>query len=102
MFVLANILYGLAWVLNTVLTIYFWIVIVSALLSFVRPDPYNPVVRTLRMLTEPVFYAIRRRLPFLVQGGFDFTPIVVLLAVHFLKFALVRSLFTAAVKLGYS
>ena len=102
MFVLANILYGLAWILNTVLEIYFWIVIVSAVLSFVRPDPYNPIVRTLRMLTEPVYYRIRRRLPFLMQGGLDFTPLVVLLAVKFLQMVLVKSLFTTALKLGFS
>ena len=102
MFVLANILYGLAWILNTVLEIYFWIVIISAVLSFVRPDPYNPIVRTLRMLTEPVYYRIRRRLPFLMQGGLDFTPLVVLLAVKFLQMVLVKSLFTTAFKLGFS
>ncbi len=102
MFVLANILHGLAWILDVLLSLYFWIVIMSALLSFVRPDPYNPIVRTLRMLTEPVYYRIRRRLPFLVQGGFDFTPLVVLLIVKFLQIALVKSLFAAAVRLGFS
>lgn len=101
MFVIANILFALAKVLDVVLTLYFWIIIISALLSFVRPDPYNPVVRTLRMLTEPVFLFIRRRLPFLVQGGFDFSPLVVLLIIHFLNIALVRSLATAALKMGY-
>ena len=100
MFVIANIFNGLALVLDIVLTIYFWIVIIAALLSFVRPDPHNPIVRTLRMLTEPVFYHIRRRFRFLVQGGFDFTPLVVLLVIHFLKAALVSSLFTAAIKMG--
>lgn len=101
MFVLANILFGLSKVLGIVFTMYFWIVIIAALVSFVRPDPYNPIIRALRMLTEPVFLFLRRRFPFLVQGGFDFSPIVVLLLIQFLNVALVRSLAMAAFKLGY-
>ena len=64
MFVLGNILFAVARVLDTLLTLYFWVVIISALLTWVRPDPYNPVVRTLNALTEPVLYRIRKWLPF--------------------------------------
>jgi YggT family protein len=92
MFLFGNFLEGLATVLNIVLTAYFWIVIISALLSWVNPDPYNPIVRALRTLTEPVFYRIRRWLPFVMVGGFDLSPIVVLLAIQFLQVFLVRSL----------
>lgn len=60
MFVLGNILFAVARVLDTLLTLYFWVVIISALLTWVRPDPYNPVVRTLNALTEPVLYRIRK------------------------------------------
>ncbi len=83
---------ALARVLNIVLSLYFWIVIIAALLSWVRPDPYNPIVRFLRAMTDPVFYRIRRWMPFLMIGGFDLTPIVVLLAIQFLQWFLVPTL----------
>lgn len=78
MFVLGNILFAVARVLDTLLTLYFWVVIISALLTWVRPDPYNPVVRTLNALTEPVLYRIRKWLPFTYISGLDLSPIVVL------------------------
>ena len=100
MFLIGNILLGLAYVLKVVLSVYFWIVIIAAVISFFRPDPYNTLVRTLRSLTEPVMYAIRRRLPFLVQGGLDFAPVVVLLVIKFLEYAVVNNLFGLAFRLG--
>jgi YggT family protein len=83
---------AVAHILDTVLMLYFWVVIISALLSWVRPDPYNPIVRFLMAVTEPVYYRIRRFAPFLVIGGFDLTPIVVLLAIQFLRSFLVPAL----------
>lgn len=91
---------GIAQVLSIVLTLYMWIVIVSALLTWVNPDPYNPIVRTLRSLTEPVFWRARRWFPFLVMGGLDLTPMAVLLAIIFLKTFLVGNLFRLAMQLG--
>ena len=70
-----------------------WVVIISALLTWVNPDPYNPIVRTLRNLTEPVFWRIRRWMPFLNVGGLDLSPVVVLLAIVFLKTFLVGNLY---------
>lgn len=93
MFIFSNFLQAIGGVLDTVLTLYFWIVIVSALLSWVNPDPYNPIVRALRNLTEPVFYRIRRWLPFTYMGGIDFSPVVVLLAIQFVKSFLIRTLY---------
>ena len=87
-----NLIFAIAQVLSTVLTLYFWVVIISACLSWVNPDPYNPIVRFLRSMTEPVFYRIRRWLPFVVVGGFDLSPILVLLAIQFLKTFVVTSL----------
>lgn len=69
LFVLGNILFAVARVLDTLLTLYFWVVIISALLTWVRPDPYNPVVRTLNALTEPVLYRIRKWLPSPISVG---------------------------------
>jgi YggT family protein len=71
-------------VLQTALNIYMWIVIVSSLITWVNPDPYNPVVRFLRSVTEPVFAAIRNRLPF-TMTTIDFTPMLVILAIIFVE-----------------
>ncbi|BBD07471.1 integral membrane protein [Desulfovibrio ferrophilus] len=91
---------GIAEVLSIVLNLYMWIVIISALLSWVNPDPYNPIVRTLRNLTEPVFWRVRSWLPFLNIGGLDLTPIVILLGIVFLKTVLVGNLFRLAMHMG--
>lgn len=91
--IIENFFSAVAFLVNTVLKLYFWVIIVAALLSWVRPDPYNPIVRFLRAVTEPVFYRVRRLLPFLVIGGIDLTPIVVLLAVEFLRMFLVPTLY---------
>lgn len=63
------------------LGIYKWIVIAAVLITWVNPDPYNPIVRFLRQVTEPLFCRVRRNLPFVAQGGFDFSPIVVIFAI---------------------
>jgi YggT family protein len=86
-------LQAVASILGTVLDLYFWIVIISALLSWVNPDPYNPIVRILRNLTEPVFYRIRRWMPFVMIGGIDLSPVVLILVIQFAKIFLVRSLY---------
>ena len=101
MIVLPNMMKAIAVVLDTVLTIYFWIVIISAVLSWVRPDPYNPVVRTLYALTEPVYYRVRKYLPFTYNmAGIDFSPIVVLLAIKLVEIAVVNSLYQYALRLA--
>ncbi|MEZ7195436.1 YggT family protein [Pseudodesulfovibrio karagichevae] len=89
---LGSLVHAAAFVISAVLEIYFWIVIVSALLSWVNPDPYNPIVRFLRGVTEPVFYKIRSWIPFAVVGGFDLSPIVVLLAIQVCKIVVVANL----------
>jgi len=83
---------ALARILDIVLNLYFWVIVIAALMSWVRPDPYNPIVRFLRSMTDPVFSRVRRWLPFLTVSGFDLSPIVVLLAVQFLQMFLVPSL----------
>ena len=83
---------ALARVLDMVFSLYFWVILIAALLSWVRPDPYNPVVRFLRAVTDPVFYRVRRWLPFLTIGGIDLSPIVVILGLQFLQWFLVPTL----------
>lgn len=77
-------------VINAVLGLYFWVVIASAVLSWVSPDPYNPIVRAIRSLTEPVFYRIRKALPFTYTSGIDFSPFVVVLGIKFIQVFLAR------------
>jgi len=84
MFILGNFLKAVAVVLDYVLTFYMWIVIARAVLSWVNPDPYNPIVRFIHNVTEPVMYRIRTRLP-IDFGGIDFSPIVIILGVVFLQ-----------------
>lgn len=89
---LSNFLQAAAFVLDKVLYFYMWVVIISALLSWVNPDPYNPIVRMLRNLTEPLFMRLRRRMPFLIAGGFDLTPVAVIFIIYFLQIFVVKSL----------
>ena len=67
--ILAQVTFAIANVLGYLLTLYWWIVLIAVVLAFVNPDPYNTIVRFLRSVTEPVFYQVRRRLPFLVPQG---------------------------------
>lgn len=90
MFMLANLLLALAGVLSLVLTLYFYIVIARAIVSWVSPDPRNPIVRFLYSATEPLLYRVRGMLPFI--GGIDFSPIIVIAAIYFLQTFLVTSL----------
>ncbi|OGP09532.1 MAG: hypothetical protein A2056_03445 [Deltaproteobacteria bacterium GWA2_42_85] len=97
MFVFANLIDASATVIYYLLTIYMWIIIIRSLISWVNPDPYNPIVRFLYQATEPVLYPIRRRLPFM--GGIDLSPIIVLLIIIFLQVFLVKTLNELALKL---
>src|SRR5262245_17097201 len=88
---------ALAGILDFLLSAYRWIIIIAVLLTWVNPDPYNPIVRFLRGVTEPVFYQVRRRLPFVVVSGIDLSPIVVLLVIEFvLRGVVVQSLYALA------
>ena len=95
MIILSNFLIAIAKVVDIVLTIFMWIVIARAVLSWVSPDPYNPIVRFIHQVTEPVLYQIRRRIP-VSFGGIDFSPILVFLAIIFLQRFVVSSLLQMA------
>ncbi len=90
MYMLANFLNALAQLVSFALTAYIWIVIARALISWVNPDPYNPVVRFLRQVTEPLLYRIRRVVPPL--GGLDLSPMILILIIYFLLNFLVPTL----------
>ena len=99
MFIVSNFLVALAKILDIGLSLYMWIIIGRAVISWVNPDPYNPIVRFLTSVTEPVLYPIRRRLP-IHLGGIDFSPVLVIIAIIFLQTFLVQSLVQMAARLG--
>ena len=96
MFIIGNFISAVAGVLDIVLTIYMWIVIIAALISWVNPDPYNPIVRFLYSVTEPVFAMVRRRLPF-PPMAIDVSPLIVVLIILFLQMFVVKTLLEIAV-----
>ncbi len=91
MFVIGNFLAAIAQILDMVLTAYLWIIIIRALISWVNPDPWNPIVQFLQRVTEPVLAPIRRRLP-TWRAGIDFSPLVAILAIYFAQWFVVATL----------
>jgi YggT family protein len=92
MIVISTFLEAIAQILHMVINIYIWVIIISALISFVRPDPYNPIVQILHRLTNPVYAFIRRFIPTII-GGIDVAPIIVVLALQFIDLFAVKLLF---------
>ncbi len=88
---LRHLIEALAMVLDGALYIYMWVIIARALLSWVNPDPYNPIVRFLYNITEPVLGYLRRRIP-LVLGGIDLSPVLVLVVIYILRIFVVQTL----------
>jgi YggT family protein len=99
MFVFSNLIVALAYILSLALNVYMWLIIARALVSWVNPDPYNPIVRFLYNVTEPVMGWVRRRVP-LVFGGLDLTPILIILVIIFLDRFLVSTLYQLAARFG--
>lgn len=99
MFVFGNLLSAIAKILDIGLTLYMWVIVARAVISWVNPDPYNPIVRVLNGITEPVLYPLRRRFP-IQLGGIDLSPILVILAIVFLQSFLVQSLIEMAGRMG--
>lgn len=91
MYIIGYFLMAIAKVLDIVLIAFMWIVIARALLSWVNPDPFNPIVRFINNATDPILRPIRRRIPVNI-GGIDFSPILVFMGVIFLRTFLVNSL----------
>ncbi len=98
MFIFANLLLAAAKIADILLSAYMWIIIISALISWVNPDPYNPIVRFLHAVTEPVLRPVRRVIGYRL-GVIDISPMVVILAIMFVKYFLIQSLIEFAYKL---
>jgi len=93
--VLGNLVSALATVLDLLLNVYMWIIVARAIISWVSPNPYNPIVSFLYMATEPVLRYARRIIP-PIGGTLDLSPILVLVAIVFLRQFLVQSLMQIA------
>ena len=91
MFVLSNFIIAIARVIEVVLTVYMWIIVIRALISWVNPDPYNKIVIFLYRVTEPVLRPIRRMIP-RHNLPIDFSPLIVLLVILFLQYFLVQTI----------
>ena len=99
MFVLSNFLITLANLLNIVFWIVHWLILIRALISWVNPDPYNPIVQFLYKTTEPILYPIRKLLPLGFRFGIDISPIIAILAIWFLRLFLVKTLLDLSLRL---
>jgi YggT family protein len=100
MFVLGNFISAVANLINFVLGAYMWVIVGRAIISWVNPDPYNPIVRFLFDITEPVLGRIRRIIPFAAAGGIDFSPMILILIILFLQSFIVPTLHGIARSLG--
>jgi YggT family protein len=98
MFVLGNFFQAAAMVAGYAIDILWWLIIIRALLSWVSPDPYNPIVQFIEKMTEPFLDPARRLIPS-HKLGIDISPLLVLLFLYFLKIFLVQSLLGIALRL---
>ena len=95
MFIITNLLFAVAQVLDYVLWAYIWILIARIVVSFTKIDTTIPVVRFLYGATDPVLVQVRRRWP-VVYSGYDLSPIIVLIAAAFLQRFVVQTLYDLA------
>jgi YggT family protein len=98
--VVRNFTLALVGVVDALINIYSLVLLVAIIASWVNADPYNPIVRFLRGATEPLLARVRRTLPFVVVGAFDLSPLVVMLALQFLRSFLVGTLTEFAYRLA--
>ena len=90
---------GLSYVLDTVLFLLMWIIIIRVVISWVNPDPWNPIVQFLSRVTDPILITIRNRIGFASAGGFDLSPIIAILIITFLQYAVVNNMKDIAMRL---
>jgi len=100
MFIFSNFLYALANVIGIILNILTCLIFIRAIISWVSPDPFNPIVQFLYKTTEPILEPIRRILPLGFRYGLDISPIIAFIIIYFLKDFLVRTLYSIALRLS--
>ena len=92
---LANIIVGIGGILHSLINVYIWVIIIAALLSWVRPDPYNPIVQFLTRITAPAYQFVRRMIP-TDFNGIDFAPLVIIIGLQVIDIILINLLNTIA------
>lgn len=100
MFVLSNLFVGFARITDILLTVFYWLILIRALISWVSPDPFNPIVQFLYRSTEWALEPVRRMLPSGMRFGIDISPLIVFLLIVFLKYFLVKTLTDLSFRLG--
>jgi len=98
MFIIGNLIDAIATLMDMVLWLAMWLIIIRALISWVSPDPYNPIVRFIDQATDPILRPIQRALP--PMGGIDLSPIVAIFAIMFLQSFIVKTLHDVAMRMG--
>jgi len=99
MMVVATLIQAVATILSMVVDIYIWVVIIGALITWVEPDPSNPIVQILKRLTEPAYKFVRKYIPTMI-GGIDLSPIVIIIALQFFDLFVVKLLMQFAHSIG--
>ena len=99
MFIVSNFILSIARILDILITIVYWLIIIRALISWVNPDPYNPIVRFLYSVTEPALRPVRRLIGFRL-GAIDISPVIVILVIIFVQSFLIRSLVKIGLRFG--
>ena len=95
---LANIIVGIGGILHSLLTIYIWVIIIAAVLSWVRPDPYNPIVQFLTRITSPAYHLVRRMMP-TTFNGIDLAPLIIIIGLQVIDIILITLLNAVAASL---
>lgn len=99
MFIVSNLLVALAQVLDIAFTVLYWLILIRALISWVNPDPYNPIVQFLNTVTEPILSPIRKMIPFTFKIGLDISPIIAFLLIIFAKTFFVKTLLEISLRI---
>ena len=90
---MSALIYAIVQLIHSVITLYIWVIIIAAILSFVQPDPRNPIVEIINRLTQPAFQWVRKKLPFVVVSGIDLSPIVIIFGLQFIDTLMMSSIF---------
>ena len=102
MIIISNFLAAVAQILNIFFNILWLLIVIRALISWVNPDPFNPIVQFLQKSTEPILYRVRKILPFSLKFGIDISPFIAILIIIFLQLFLVNTLRDLSVNLRIS
>jgi YggT family protein len=86
---MGGIIVGLGGIVHSLITVYIWVLIIGALLSWVRPDPYNPIVQIIYRLTEPAYRFVRRIMP-TVFNGIDLAPLILVILLQVMDVILIN------------